>query len=84
MKVECIKKTVDLNKIHLAIDHFKVNHRGENPSYLIMNYETHDKIEHMFNNEVEGDRSYIIYKQELFGIEVALSAGLKFGEVDIV
>lgn len=84
MKIKCIKESINLDKIRFEIDNFQFIHNGEKPSYLIMNYETHNEIEHMFKHEVEGNKSYIIYKEELFGIEVALSAGLKFGEVDIV
>ena len=83
MKIKCIKESINLDKIRFEIDNFR-EYKGKNPSYIIMNYETHDAIEHMFKNETEGNGLYIAYKEELFGIEVALSAGLKFGEVDIV
>lgn len=84
MKVDCLKKSIDLDRIHYEIDNFKIEHKGNYPSYLIMNYDTHDEIDHMFKHEIEGNKLYITYKEELFGIEVALSAGLKYGEVDII
>lgn len=84
MKVNCIKRSINLEKIHFEIDNFRCTHNGKNPSYLIMSYETHDEIEHMFKYETEGNKLYVTYKEELFGIEVALSAGLKYGEVDII
>lgn len=87
MKVECIKKIVDLNKIHWAIDCFRAEHRGEDPSYIVMSYKTKAElmskyyfetvIRSSFDNDLETEDC-------LFGIPVAYSKGLKIGEVDIV
>lgn len=84
MKINCIKRSINLDKILFEIDNFRAVHNGKSPSYLIMNYDTHDEIDHMFKHEIEGNKLYVTYKEELFGIEVALSAGLKYGEVDII
>lgn len=84
MKINCVKRLINLDKIHFEIENFRCAHNGKSPSYLIMSYDTHGEIEHMFKHEIEGNKSYITYKEELFGIEVALSAGLKYGEVDII
>lgn len=83
MKVECIKKTIDLNKIHWAIDCFRAEHRGEDPSYIIVNYETKAELMDNYYYTIIKDNRFP-KQQKLFGIPVAFSEGLKYGEVDFV
>lgn len=86
MKVECIKKTIDLNKIHWAIDCFRASHRGEDPSYIIMSYETKAELldEHYFETVISSTFNNLKTEDCLFGIPVAFNKGLEIGEVDIV
>lgn len=80
MKVDCIRKTIDVNRIHWAIDEFKVNHYGNEPSYIVMNFETNvELISDYYDVQWAGSKV-----SALFGIPVAFNEGLKFGEVDIV
>lgn len=83
MKIDCLKKQVDLNKIHYAINKFKAEHYGDNPSYIVMNYETRSEI---INNSpyclINADDFPNVEK--IFGISVAYNKELKFGEVDVV
>ena len=86
MKVECLKKQIDINKIHWGIDVFKAEHYGNKPSYIIMNYETRvNLIDNLYYEVMIKDLIKIANKTDMiFGIPVALSEGLKYGEVDIV
>lgn len=86
MKVECIKKTIDLNKIHWAIDCFRAEHRGENPSYIVMSRKTKAELinEYYFETVIRGSLNSLETEDCLFGIPVAYNEGLKYGEVDIV
>jgi hypothetical protein len=82
MKIECIKKIVDINKIHYAIDKFACEHNGDKPSYIIMNYETRA---YLVDNYCYYQIIFDIKKEDkLFNIPVAFNEGLKFGEVDII
>ena len=80
MKVECIKKATDLNKIHWAIECFRAEHIGEDPSYIVMSYKTKAELvdEYYFKTVIRSSLN------SLFGIPVAYNEGLKYGEVDIV
>ena len=86
MKVECIKKIVDLNKIYWAINCFRAEHRGKDPSYIVMNYETKAELisEYYFETVIRNSSDSLETDDCLFGIPVAYSRGLKLGEVDIV
>lgn len=82
MKIDCLKKQVDLNKIHYAIDCFRAEHR-EYPSYIVMNYETRSEI---INNNPYCLINADVFPnvEKIFGISIAYNKELKFGEVDIV
>ena len=87
MKIDCLKKQVDLNKIHYAIDCFRADHKGEYPSYIVMNYETRSNIMDSWHYyyTFRGTKDDEIREEEkLFGIPVAYNKALKFGEVDVV
>jgi hypothetical protein len=85
MKIECIKKTIDLDKIYWAIDCFKAKHNGERPSYIIMSYETKaELVDKYYFETVIKNLSNILEIETLFGIPVAFNEGLKIGEVEIV
>lgn len=86
MKVECIKKIVDLNKIHWAIECFRAEHRGKDPSYIVMSCETKIELmsEYYFKTAIGGLFDSLETEERLFNIPVAYSKGLKIGEVDIV
>ena len=81
MKVECIKKTIDTNKIHWAIDCFRASHNGDRPSYIIMSYETKAEL---VDKYYFGSSFNNLEIETLFDIPVAFNKGLKIGEVDIV
>ena len=86
MKVECIKKTVDLNKIHWAISCFKKHHEWNSPSYIVMSYETKAELvnEYYFETAIRDSLNNWGKEGRLFDIPVAINQGLKLGEVDIV
>lgn len=85
MKVECIKKTIDINKIHWAIDCFKAENRGENPSYIVMSCKTRAELVDYYYYITWLDSEKGIRKEDkLFGISIALNEGLEYGEVDII
>ena len=87
MKVECVKKTIDLNKIHWAIECFRENHNGKYPSYIIMGYETKAALindYYCLETVIKGSINDLREENLLFGISVAFNKGLKMGEVDIV
>lgn len=86
MKVECIKKTTDLNKIQRAIDCIRMSHKGQYPSYIIMSYETKAEIinEHSETTIIRELLNDWKGQDRLFNIPIAYYEGLKFGEVDIV
>lgn len=86
MKIDCLKKQVDLNKIHYAIDCFKAEHYGDNPSYIIMNYETRSDIMDSWHYyyTFRGTKDEMREEERLFDIPVAYNKALKFGEVDVV
>ena len=86
MKVECIKKVIDIEKIRWATVMFEMEHEGNKPSYVVMNYETRadlvDKNSCYF--EIKGSLKNCTEIDTIFGIPVAFNKGLKYGEVDIV
>ena len=86
MKVECIKKIVDLDKIHWAISCFRAEHRGKDPSYIVMSYETKAELisKYYFETVIRNSSDSLETDDCLFDIPVAYSKGLKLGEVDIV
>lgn len=88
MKVDCSKKQIDLNKIHYGIEKFKAKHDGNNPSYIVMNYETRSDIVNInswyYYYTYKGTKNEIQEEERLFDIPIAYNKGLKFGEVDIV
>ena len=86
MKIDCSKKQIDLNKIHYGIDRFKAEHYGDNPSYIIMNYETRSELlnSYYYNVRFAGSAIEVEKEERLFDVPIAYNKGLKFGEVDII
>ncbi len=84
MKVECIKKTIDFDKIYWVISCFKAEHNGKGPSYIIMSYETKAELKDNFDTVIRGSFNHLGREDYLFGIPVAFNEGLKFGEVDVI
>lgn len=87
MKVNCSKKSIDINKIHWAIDKFTAEHfEGDKPSYIIINYETKAELvdNYYYNIALLSNEKGVRKEDTLFGIPVAYNEGLEFGEIDIV
>lgn len=84
MKIECIKSTIDLDKVYFAICRFKAEHSGNRPSYIIMSYKTGVELrdEMYYYHTVKFDN--LLGTDTLFDIPIAFNNGLKFGEIDIV
>ena len=92
MRVECLSKKVDTDKIAKAIDDFKSQHRNlEKPSYIVMNRQTKAELWNSFGYsdishwrlDVEPSgkkRQYEI----LFGIPIATCENLGYGEVEVI
>ena len=86
MKVDCSDKKVNIDKIYCAITRFEVEHDGNKPSYIIINYETRADLadkNHIYY-EIKSSLKNFTKTDTIFGIPVAFNEGLKFGEVDIV
>lgn len=87
MKINCTRERVDTNKILYGIDTFRMEHCGDKPSYIIMNYETREDIldYYYFDSRIKGLTGLSVTKEDrLFDIPVVYSEGLKYGEVDII
>lgn len=85
MRVECLSKKVDTNKIAKAIDDFKSQHRNlENPSYIVMNRQTKAELWNSFGySDISHWRDVEQY-EILFGIPIATCENLGYGEVEII
>lgn len=85
MRVECLSKKVDTDKIAKAIDDFKSQHRNlENPSYIVMNRQTKAELWNRFGYS---DISYwrdVEQYEILFGIPIATCENLGYGEVEVI
>ena len=83
MKAKCIREIIDIEKVNYYINIFRSKNNGDNPSYLVMNFETGASIR-------SGVYSYIDVVAEesggekLLGIPVAYNDALDYGEIDIV
>lgn len=86
MKIKCIKRSVDVNKILKGIDTFRMEYYGDNPSYIIMNYETrNDLLDFRYYDSLTRIYGSVNKREDrLFNIPVAINEGLEYGEVDIV
>jgi len=81
MKVNCIKITVDFERIYSEIDRFRLSHNGENPSYIIMNDDTKAELMKRYDFRPLKDKARIAM---IYGIPIVIYTGLEFGEVDII
>ena len=86
MIVDCTEKLINFRKIHWGINKFRAEHRGDNPSYIIMSRKTKASIvdNYYFETVIRGSLNNIDQEEKLFGISVAYCDNLEYGEVDIV
>lgn len=84
MRVECIKSTIDIDKVYSAICRFEAEHLGNRPSYLVMSCKTRAELlsDVYYYNILKFDNLSGV--DILFDIPVAFNNGLKFGEIDVV
>lgn len=77
-----LTENIDIEKIDNGIDYFK-SKTGEQPSYIIMNSSTSFLLKR--TNEVEVEWNPVNYALLSYkGIKIAISEGLKNGEIDIL
>lgn len=82
MKIDCCKIVIDKNKIMQEIENYRCINNTKNPSYIVMNQETYDKL----NSEIMPE----LFKYQcprvskMYDISLAISDSLKFGEIEIV